>query len=71
MTDKTNDIRISYRAFFRDLHGNIERVENMECADDNDCIERVRAFRADGLIELWQSSRLVARLNRSGEILPA
>ncbi|MCW5681622.1 MAG: hypothetical protein KF794_07705 [Xanthobacteraceae bacterium] len=71
MTEKTSGVRISYRAFFRDLQGNIERVENIECDDDNDCIERVRAFRADRLIELWQSSRLVARLDRGGTILPA
>ncbi len=71
MTANTNGSRISYRAFFRDSLGNIERVENIDCADDNDCIEQVRAFRADRLIELWQSTRLVARLDRAGLILPA
>lgn len=55
----------AYRMYFLDAEGRVFRPpEILECADDQEAIEQAKKF-VDGLdIEVWESSRVVAKIPR-------
>ena len=48
-----------YRLYFFDRNGHIARVVEMECASDDEAIERVREYTHAHAMELWQQARCI------------
>lgn len=52
----------SYRIYFVDPEGRLGLHRDIECADDQTALEQARRFHPVGLVEAWQGTRLVGRL---------
>jgi hypothetical protein len=52
-----------YHFYFLDQHSQIQSTKIAHCADDPAALEFARQLKAPADIEIWQSTRLVARIN--------
>ena len=59
-----------YRLYCLDGDGHIGLADWIDASDDNQAIARAHELRPDAYrCEIWQKTRLVARLDRRGEIV--
>ena len=56
----------SYRAYFFDRAGHIERAHEFMAEDDEAAIRVAEAWREGRTMELWQRDRLLKRWDRPG-----
>jgi hypothetical protein len=56
-----------YYFYFLDQLSQIQLTKIAHCADDSAALEFARQLRAPVDIEIWQSTRLVTRINATGE----
>jgi len=56
----------SYRAYFFDRNGHIERGHEFMAEDDEAAIRVAEAWREGRTMELWQRDRLLKRWDRPG-----
>lgn len=52
---------VVYRIVFFDVRNRASHERTLECADDDDALDRVAMLRHPNAIELWQDQRLVWR----------
>lgn len=53
-----------YRLYHLGPDNHIRQAESLECEDDGAAVEAARARQEDQALELWQDTRVVARLAR-------
>lgn len=53
----------TYRHYSLDGSGHLHGAEWFEAADDQDAIAQIEAHAAEGICEIWQGKRLVAKLS--------
>lgn len=51
----------SYRVYFLNAQGGINRAVELDCSDDDQAQEAARALAAQQPVELWERSRLIGR----------
>jgi hypothetical protein len=61
----------SYRFYRCRRDGSIAGAENYDCDDDLGALERARSMARESAIEVWQSTRYVARVKAGDEALTA
>lgn len=57
----------NYRLYRLDGAGKISSAEWIEAADDEDAERQARDANSDGMVELWDRNRLVARIDLNGQ----
>lgn len=57
----------NYRLYRLDGAGKISSAEWIEAADDEDAERQARDGNSDGMVELWDRNRLVARIDLNGQ----
>lgn len=59
-----------YHFYLLDGKATIQSRRVAHCADDLSALEIAQSFGTGGDVEIWQASRLVTRIDKSGQNIP-
>ena len=57
----------AYKFYFRDDLGHVVRAQDQILQDDLAALEAAQKLRSDRVVEVWQFSRRVARVQQDGD----
>jgi hypothetical protein len=55
-----------YRLYFLDDQDQIRDVKALDCADDDEALQKAAEHAKNGRLELWRRSTLIGRFGRDG-----